>query len=274
MTIEGTTTVVVGPGSTDQGRPPVVEAQGVSVNFGGVKALTDVDLVVRPLEITGLVGPNGAGKTSLFAVLSGLLRPAAGRVLMDGEDVTTRSPRHLARRGMARTFQRPQLFAGLTVRDHLSLAYRLSQGPARFWLDAVRIRRERADAAELQRIEQLAELFDLQPTLDVHVDNLGLGTARIVELARGLAARPRVLLLDEPSSGLHTAETEQLANALRTIQRSEGVALLLVEHDLELVLALSNRVYVLDFGQVIAEGAPADIRNDPDVQAAYLGVPT
>jgi len=269
VSIDGFGTTVAGP--TAPGTSAVVEARNVSVFFGGIRALDDVSLAVRSHAITGLVGPNGAGKTTLFGVLSGLRRPAGGRVLMDGVDVTTSSPRHLARSGMARTFQRPQLFAGLTVREHLSLAYRLSCGPARFWRDAVRVRRQRPDAGEKERIAQLAELFDLDAQLDVYVDNLGLGTARIVELARGLAARPRVLLLDEPSSGLDTSETEQLAHALLTIQRAEGVALLLVEHDLELVLALSNWVYVLDFGSVVAEGRPTDIRRNPVVQAAYLG---
>jgi len=269
VSIDGSGATVARPNAP--GNVAVVEARDVSVHFGGVRALNNVSLAVRSGAITGLVGPNGAGKTTLFGVLSGLRRPAAGRVLMDGADVTTSSPRHLARSGLARTFQRPQLFAGLTVRQHLSLAYRLSCGPTQFWRDALRVRRQGPDAGEKERIAQLAELFELDAQLDVHVDNLGLGTARIVELARALAARPRVLLLDEPSSGLDTGETEQLAQGLLSVQRAEGVALLLVEHDLELVLALSNWVYVLDFGSVIADGQPAEIRANPDVQAAYLG---
>jgi branched-chain amino acid transport system ATP-binding protein len=243
----------------------------VTVRFGGVHALTGVSMAVQANAITGLVGPNGAGKTTLFGVLSGLLRPTAGRVLMDGEDVTVASPQRRAKRGLARTFQRPQLFSGLSVRDHLALAHRLANRRSSFWRGAIGLDRRYRSDAEDEVVTKLASTLQLESLLDVPVDRLGLGTSRIVEVARALAADPRVLLLDEPSSGLDSRETSGLADVLRSVQREQGVALVLVEHDLELVMSMCHDVFVLDFGQVIANGTPDEVRADPAVQAAYIG---
>lgn len=249
----------------------MLEACDVSVRFGGVKALTDVSLRLQPGTITGLVGPNGAGKTTLFQVLSGLLRPSAGRVFLDGHDVTGVPASRRAERGLARTFQRPQLFSGLTVRQHLALAYRMRRAPSGFWRDALGFGRRSRSAGEDERVAELATMLDLDPLLDVNVDHIGLGTARVVEVARALAGYPRVLLLDEPSSGLAARETDRITQVLALVQRQEGVSMLLVEHDLELVMRLSQVVYVLDFGQMIAAGPPEIVRADAAVRSAYVG---
>jgi branched-chain amino acid transport system ATP-binding protein len=253
--------------------PPLLEARDVTVRFGGVHALSEVSVALTPDRITGLVGPNGAGKTTLFAVLSGLLRPTAGRVLMAGEDITGVPASRRADKGLARTFQRPQLFSGLTVRQHLGLAHRLGEGRSSVWVDALRGSWRRRSSAEDERVAELASMLSLEPLLDVTVDHLGLGTARVVELARALAARPRVLLLDEPSSGLDSRETDLLINVLLTVKEQHGLTLLLVEHDLDLVMRISDQVYVLDFGRLIAAGPPNEVRADPAVQAAYVGAP-
>jgi branched-chain amino acid transport system ATP-binding protein len=251
---------------------PRLEARGVTVRFGGLVALRNVDLAVPGESIVGLVGPNGAGKSTLFGVLSGLLRPTAGSVLMDGEDVSGSTPQKRAGRGLARTFQHPELFSSLTVREHLVLAYRMRHAKSRLWTDLVTGRGfGRAPRAETTRVDELVDALRLGALQHHSVAGLPLGSARLLEIARALAVDPRVLLLDEPSSGLDVRETEEVAAVLQSVVRDHGVSLLLVEHDVELVLGMCDEVHVLDFGVKIAGGTPAQVRSDPAVRAAYLG---
>jgi branched-chain amino acid transport system ATP-binding protein len=250
----------------------VLEARGVTVKFGGLTALRDVDLAVPPGAVVGLIGPNGAGKSTLFSVLSGLRAPFGGLVFIDGEDVTKASPQARAARGMARTFQHPELFHGLTVRDHVTLAYRIARTPRRVWSDLVTAGGfRRVPTAEADRVDEIITGLNLTEIAHRPVLGLPLGLARLVELARSFAREPRFLLLDEASSGLDAAETRELASVLKQMVAARGVSLLMVEHDVELVLGMSDYVYVLDFGVLIAQGTPAEIRLDPKVRAAYLG---
>jgi branched-chain amino acid transport system ATP-binding protein len=256
----------------DVAKPPRLSATGITVRFGGLLALDDVAIEIPAGCIVGLIGPNGAGKSTLFSVLSGLRKPQAGRVLIDGDDVTATGARTRAGLGLARTFQHPELFQGLTVREHLTLAYRLKHSPRRMWTDLFNgggLRRPAA--AETERIDLLVEGLNLTRIQHDPVMGLPLGLARMVEIARSIAREPSVLLLDEASSGLDAGETEELAAVLKALVRTRGVSLLLVEHDVDLVLGLSDRVYVLDFGIRIADGTPAEIRGNPRVRAAYLG---
>jgi len=250
---------------------PLLDARDVALRFGGVTALAGVDLRVPAGAIVGLVGPNGAGKTTLFGVLSGLLTPQAGRVELAGIDVTRASPQRRARLGLARTFQRLELFEELTVRDHLVVARRVREGRDRSLLrDMIGLGR-RPSPGEDDAVDALLDLLDLRDVGGQPVSLVPLGTGRIVELGRALATEPRIVLLDEPTSGLDVHETERVAAALRTARAERGVAFVLVEHDVELVLQLCDDVTVLDFGRVIAQGPPAAIRSSSAVQAAYLG---
>ena len=258
--------------TTSETTPPRIEARGVTVRFGGLVALDNVDLRVPPAAIVGLVGPNGAGKSTLFAVLSGLLKPSSGAVLMDGHNVTKASPQARARRGLARTFQHPELFPGLTVREHVVLGYRVRHARGRILTDlatAGGFRKPPAD--EDARVDEILAALRLTGHAHQPVAGLPLGTSRLVEIARALSVDPNVLLLDEPSSGLDAQETEELAATLTRVVADHGVSLLLVEHDVELVLGLSDVVNVIDFGVKISEGTPAEVRADPAVRAAYLG---
>ena len=248
----------------------VLEARGVTVRFGGLTALADVSLTVPPQSIVGLVGPNGAGKTTLFGVLSGILNPTHGSVVLQGDDVTRASPQERARAGLARTFQRTELFADLTVREHLVLADRSRHARPALWADLLGVTTGDREA-EQTRVDQLLGALGLTQVADRPARALPLGTGRLVEVGRALATDPSVILLDEPSSGLDVHETEQLAATLRRSRDEHGVALVLVEHDLDLVLGLSDVVNVLDFGIMIATGSPAEVRADPRVRAAYIG---
>jgi ABC-type branched-subunit amino acid transport system ATPase component len=253
---------------------PVLSASGVTVRFGGLVALSDVSLEVPPGTIVGLVGPNGAGKSTLFAVLSGLLAPAGGRVSLGGQDVTTSSPQVRARKGMARTFQQPELFLGLTVREHLVLAHRVRFARRRLWQDMVNPKSLfPAPRFENERVDALLELLDLTRVAKAPVAALPLGTSRLVEVGRALATQPDVVLLDEPLAGLDMRESENLASAFtRVVANDEQkVSLLMVEHDVATVLALSKRIYVLDFGELIASGTPEEVRSNAAVRSAYLG---
>lgn len=254
---------------------PRISARGVTVRFGGLVALNKVDLDVPAQTVVGLVGPNGAGKSTLFAVLSGLLRPTEGSVFMNGENVTHASPQRRATLGLARTFQHPELFSAMTVREHVVLAYRVKNAKSRIWTDLITGRGLRKPPAEeTARVDELIEALHLGDIQDKPVTGLPLGKARLVEAARALAVEPTVLLLDEPSSGLDVRETEELAATLMSVVRERGVSLLFVEHDVDLVLGMSDVVHVLDFGSKICEGAPEQVRADPAVRAAYLGEET
>jgi ABC-type branched-subunit amino acid transport system ATPase component/ABC-type branched-subunit amino acid transport system permease subunit len=251
---------------------PILEARDVTVRFGGLVALDDVTVHVDRGTIAGLVGPNGAGKSTLFAVLSGILVPQAGTVFLDRADVTGTTPQSRSRCGLARTFQHPELFLGLTVREHLVVADRAHHARGRLWTDLVDGRAWRsADHHEVERIDALLGLLGLGEVADRSVAGLPLGIARRVEVARALATSPSVVLLDEPSSGLDRVETQQLADALAQVVAERGVSMLLVEHDVEMVLGLSSTITVLDFGEVIAVGTPEEIRASATVRAAYLG---
>jgi branched-chain amino acid transport system ATP-binding protein len=231
---------------------PILETREVCVRFGGHMAVNAVDLTVDEGQITGLIGPNGAGKTTTFNVITGLQAPTRGTVLLDGADITKISAHARARGGIARTFQRLELFGSLTVRDNV--------------LTAAELR-----GHEPQRVaDELLERVGLTAVADQRADSLSTGSARLVELARALACQPRVLLLDEPASGLDEQETERFAEILVDLT-SDGLGILIVEHDVPLVMRLCSQITVLNFGEVLATGTPVEIQRNADVIDAYLG---
>jgi branched-chain amino acid transport system ATP-binding protein len=232
----------------------VLAVEGVTVRFGGQLALQDVSLSAGTGEITGLIGPNGAGKTTLFNVMTGLGSPTLGRVLIDDRDVTRKAVHRRARLGLSRTFQQLQLVGSLSVRENIELV----------------VRRDRAGESAAACAARLMERLDVSHLADVLAHTVPTGQARLVELARALASRPRLLLLDEPASGQDARETEQFKSVLRSIA-DDGVGILLVEHDVPLVMGVCSQIHVLDHGRVIASGPPSTIQADPRVVAAYLG---
>jgi branched-chain amino acid transport system ATP-binding protein len=239
-------------------------ARSVEVRFGGNVALSDVTIDARPREVTGLIGPNGAGKTTLFNVITGLLPATNGEVLLDGRDISKLDTHKRARLGIGRTFQRLELFTGLTVGDNVRVAgeIRNSWRPWPFTRDRMDVARE---------TERILELVGLTSLADQDVTSVPTGVARVVELGRALMTKPRVLLLDEPASGQTEAETRAFGRLLRRLAVDEGLTVLLVEHDMSLVMDVCDRIHVLDFGTVIASGSPDHVRNDQRVLDAYLG---
>jgi branched-chain amino acid transport system ATP-binding protein len=236
----------------------LLEIEEVSVQFGGLLAVDDASISVPEGCVTGLIGPNGAGKTTLFNVITGLQAPSGGRVMLDGEEVTRRRPYRRARLGIARTFQRLEAFGSLTARENVLVALEMR----RRWATT------RYDCGKIA--DELLARVGISRVADTRVEALPTGSARLVELARALATEPKVLLLDEPSSGLDEQETDALGRLLHELTAG-GLAVLLVEHDMPLVMEACSYISVLDFGRVIARGTPREIQADPSVQRAYLG---
>jgi len=247
----------------------LLDAQRITKHFAGITALDGVSLSVDAGEAVGLIGPNGAGKTTFFNCLLGILRPDTGTVTFDDCDITTLPTYRRARLGFGRTFQRMELFAGMSVRDHLLVAERSRLGTGRLWKDLLNLSGPGAD--ERERAEHTLALLGLTDVADRPVEALSLGRGRLVEVGRALMTEPKLLLLDEPSSGLDAQETEALAATLRDVQAARGTAVLLVEHDVEFVRTFASRLYVLDFGTLIAQGPTAEVLADGTVRRAYLG---
>ena len=240
------------------GGDPVLVVDEVAVRFGGVQALDGVSLSAHAGQVTGLIGPNGAGKTTMFNVITGLESPSSGRVTIAGRDVGGLSTHRRARLGLARTFQRLEIFGSMTARQNVLAAAEFRNG----WS------RDKADAGAVA--EEILVRVGLASVADDRADALPTGLARLVELGRALATRPSLLLLDEPGSGLDSTESEALGDLLLDLA-ADGMAVLLVEHDVELVMRVCGTVHVLDFGRRIASGTPQEVQSDAAVQAAYLG---
>jgi branched-chain amino acid transport system ATP-binding protein len=236
----------------------VLSVENAAVHFGGVQAVKDLSLHCPAGRVTGLIGPNGAGKTTLFNIITGLQRPDRGRILLGGRDLTRMSAQRRAKAGLARTFQRLEVFGSLTVRDNVQLAAELHRG--------LRWKGE----APAVTADRLLHQVGLAAVAQHQAGSLPTGSARLLELARALAIEPSVLLLDEPGSGLSETESAALGDLLLSVAAT-GTAVLLVEHDVALVMRVCEHVYVLDYGELLCEGSPAHVQADPRVQTAYLG---
>jgi branched-chain amino acid transport system ATP-binding protein len=246
-------------------------AENISLQFGGLKAVDQVNFAVEKGEIFTIIGPNGAGKTSIFNLISRLYNPTSGKLFFDGEEFTSAPPHRIAKMGIARTFQNIELFdnastlANLLVGRHCHTTTNLLQEV--LYLPAVR----RAEFEHRHRVEQVIELLDLEPYRDKLISGLPYGVRKVIELARALCSEPKLMLLDEPSSGLNVEETDDMSFWIRDIRSELGITVLMVEHDMSLVSRVSDRVLALNYGRELTTGTPAEVQSHPEVVAAYLG---
>ena len=251
---------------------PMLAVEGLSIVFGGLRAVSDVSFAVRKGEIYTLIGPNGAGKTTIFNAISRIYEPSKGRIVFEGEDLARHGQDEIAGLGIARTFQNIELFEHATVLQNLLIGRHVHRG-TRLWQELVflpAVRRQ--ELAFREAVEKVIDFFDLAHYRDTRVAGLPYGVRKVVELARALAVEPKLLLLDEPSSGLNVEETDDMAFWIHDIRSDLGITVLMVEHDMALVQRVSDRVLALNHGEVIVEGKPAEVQGHPGVIEAYLGV--
>jgi branched-chain amino acid transport system ATP-binding protein len=250
---------------TGERQRPRLEISGISITFGGIRALNDISLEVLPKQIVGIIGPNGAGKTTAFNVITGAYRPGKGEVRLDGHAVTAEPSHRIARAGISRTFQNIRLFGDMTVWEHLLVAQPHNEFALRRLLPT-----RWANPQALRRAEEILELLKLGDVKHRIARSLPYGVQRRVEIARAVIARPKLLLLDEPVAGMNHDEADEIRRLMLEL-RAGGLSILLVEHDMAFVMNLCDYLYVLDFGVMIAQGRPAEIRSNATVLDAYLG---
>ena len=248
-----------------------LEAKNIGINFGGLKAVDNFNIELHEREIVGLIGPNGAGKTTTFNILTGVYTPSRGAIKVEDENIVGLKPHQIVNRGIARTFQNIRLFSDLTVIDNVKIAF---QKEMKYSIieGILRLPRYWKEEREFdQKARELLAIFDMEDLADVTAKNLLYGKQRKLEIARALATDPKVLMLDEPAAGMNPNETEELMNTIYSIRDRFGTAILLIEHDMNLVMGICERLIVLNYGVILAEGTPDEIKNNEQVIKAYLG---
>jgi len=252
---------------------PILDARNVTIRFGGLTAVSDFNLSVQPHELIGLIGPNGAGKTTVFNLLTGVYRPTEGTIAVSGVPTTQFKPFQITELGLARTFQNIRLFKELTVLENAKIGGHIHYTyPASSAILHTNRFHDAEDAAEVEAMK-LLQIFNLEKRARDYAKNLPYGDQRRLEIARALAAKPKLLLLDEPAAGLNDSETRELMRTIHDIRDRFDIAILLIEHHMELVMGICERIFVLNFGKTIAQGTPEEVRNNPVVIEAYLGEP-
>ena len=254
-----------------ENKKPLLVAKNISISFGALKAVDNFNLEINSGELIGLIGLNGAGKTTVFNILTGVYNASSGEYTLDGENVIKTSTSALVKKGLARTFQNIRLFKYLSVLDNVVTAYnfRMKYGILSGMLRFPSYWKEEKEAKE--KAKALLKIFDLDKYANMHAGNLPYGEQRKLEIARAMATEPKILLLDEPAAGMNPKETEDLMNTIKLIRDKFGIAVLLIEHDMKLVLGICERLVVLNYGQILASGKPTEVINNPQVVEAYLG---
>ena len=252
----------------------LLKAENVSEVFGGLKAVDDFNIYINKGELIGLIGPNGAGKTTAFNLITGVYRPTTGEITFDGSSIVGLKPYQITQRGITRTFQNIRLFSELSVLDNVKIAYHCH---VKYGLleSVLRIGRYFSEEEEIEKESlNLLKIFKLDEHANEVAKNLPYGAQRRLEIARALAAKPKLLLLDEPAAGMNPQETHELMEMIQWIRKQFGLTVLLIEHDMSLVMGICERIYVLEYGIIIASGTPEEIQNNPEVIRAYLGAET